>query len=159
MFNSVNLISKCRSLLSTSLQIKLSKSCIQLNHIKYSSTTKFEELADDTLDSLHEYFEDLFEKYDNKPDSDVVLSSGVLTVNFGSKSGTYVINKQTPNLQIWLSSPLSGPKRYDYHEIMDAWIYRHDNQSLHQLLQQEVSNIFGKDVNFFLCRHSGAHSS
>lgn len=35
---------------------------------------------------------------------------GVLTANTG-KAGTYVINKQTPNKQIWLSSPISGPKR------------------------------------------------
>jgi hypothetical protein len=31
--------------------------------------------------------------------------SGVLTVKLG-KHGTYVINKQTPNRQIWLSSPI-----------------------------------------------------
>lgn len=31
--------------------------------------------------------------------------SGVLTVNVGGDHGTYVINKQTPNKQIWLSSP------------------------------------------------------
>lgn len=28
--------------------------------------------------------------------------------------GTYVLNKQPANKQIWLSSPVSGPKRYDY---------------------------------------------
>ncbi|KAK2547811.1 Frataxin-like protein [Acropora cervicornis] len=31
--------------------------------------------------------------------------SGVLTVNLGAGRGTYVINKQSPNKQIWLSSP------------------------------------------------------
>ena len=31
--------------------------------------------------------------------------SGVLTIKLGPK-GTYVINKQTPNRQMWLSSPL-----------------------------------------------------
>lgn len=31
--------------------------------------------------------------------------SGVLTVKLG-RHGTYVINKQTPNRQIWLSSPV-----------------------------------------------------
>lgn len=35
---------------------------------------------------------------------------GVLTLNLGSH-GTYVINKQSPNKQIWMSSPLSGPVR------------------------------------------------
>uniref|UniRef100_A0A914RUA2 Frataxin n=1 Tax=Parascaris equorum TaxID=6256 RepID=A0A914RUA2_PAREQ len=36
---------------------------------------------------------------------------GVITAKVGRDKGTYVINKQTPNRQIWLSSPISGPKR------------------------------------------------
>ncbi|KAI4099522.1 MAG: hypothetical protein L6R37_005949 [Teloschistes peruensis] len=39
--------------------------------------------------------------------------SGVLSLTF-PPIGTYVLNKQPPNKQIWLSSPKSGPKRYDY---------------------------------------------
>ena len=35
----------------------------------------------------------------------------MLTIKFGNSHGTYVINRQTPNKQIWLSSPKSGPKR------------------------------------------------
>ena len=41
--------------------------------------------------------------------ADSFLQSGVLTLNLGPH-GTYVVNKQPPNKQIWLSSPL----RYDY---------------------------------------------
>ena len=37
----------------------------------------------------------------------------MLNVSFPNV-GTYVINKQPPNKQIWLSSPQSGPKRYDW---------------------------------------------
>ena len=39
--------------------------------------------------------------------------AGVLTLDF-PPHGTYVMNKQPPNKQIWLSSPVSGPKRFDY---------------------------------------------
>lgn len=42
------------------------------------------------------------------------LLVGVLTAVISEAFGTYVINKQAPNKQIWLSSPVSGPKRYDY---------------------------------------------
>ena len=35
-----------------------------------------------------------------------VFQSGVLTVKISDSWGTYVINKQTPNKQIWLSSPI-----------------------------------------------------
>lgn len=34
------------------------------------------------------------------------LQSGVLTLKLGDK-GTYVLNKQPPNKQIWLSSPVT----------------------------------------------------
>ena len=35
-----------------------------------------------------------------------LFQSGVITVKLGDDLGTYVINKQTPNKQIWLSSPV-----------------------------------------------------
>ena len=43
----------------------------------------------------------------------LLVQQGVLTVRLG-ELGTYVINKQTPNRQIWMSSPISGPVRYDW---------------------------------------------
>jgi frataxin len=67
--------------------------------------------------------------------------------------GTYVINRQIPNLQIWLSSPISGPKRYDFHN--GHWVYRHDGVSLHELLNQEIPSIVKQDVDFFHCAYSG----
>lgn len=51
-------------------------------------------------------------------------------------NGTYVVNKQPPNKQIWLSSPLSGPKRYDY--VDGKWTYLRDNSTLGQLLKDET---------------------
>ncbi|KAF8451395.1 hypothetical protein BGX38DRAFT_1091782, partial [Terfezia claveryi] len=44
---------------------------------------------------------------------DVEFSAGVLTVVVEGK-GTWVVNKQPPNRQMWLSSPISGPKRFDW---------------------------------------------
>lgn len=64
--------------------------------------------------------------------------------------GTYVINKQPPNKQIWLSSPLSGPKRYDWCVIGEGqndkegtgqggrWIYTRDGSSLNDLILEEL---------------------
>jgi len=84
-----------------------------------------------------------------------VFQDGVLTVQFGVPHGTYVINRQTPNLQIWLSSPISGPKRYDFHD--GRWIYRHDGVSLHELLNQEIPNIVNQHVDFVQCAYSGSN--
>lgn len=111
------------------------------------SEAAYEKLADETLDSLAEYFEDLTDESFTGADYDVVFSSGVLTVKVGGDHGTYVINKQTPNKQIWLSSPTSGPKRYDW--TGERWVYAHDGISLHQLLCKEFSIIFNRDIDIF----------
>jgi frataxin len=39
--------------------------------------------------------------------TEAALQSGVLTVKLPYGHGTYVVNKQPPNKQIWLSSPTS----------------------------------------------------
>lgn len=66
-----------------------------------------------------------------------------------TKHGDYVINKQPPNKQIWLSSPLTGPRRYDWVVISEdqgskqdtavgAWVYLRDGSSLTELLRKEI---------------------
>ncbi len=65
------------------------------------------------------------------------------------ETGTYVINKQPPNKQIWLSSPTSGPKRYDWVIMGDGqnqkegtaagdWIYLRDLSSMNDLFLAEI---------------------
>ncbi|XKL59613.1 hypothetical protein PGB90_000629 [Kerria lacca] len=135
----------------------LSTKRIKLIDYKSYCLYKFEIVAHETLESLYEYFEDLITENEHLSDSDTTFNNGVLTVNFGSPIGMYVINRQLPNEQIWLSSPISGPKRYDYLKSTDTWVYKHNNQSLHQLLQSEISNILRKNVDFFVCKHSGKY--
>ena len=69
--------------------------------------------------------------------------------------GTYVLNKQPPNKQIWLSSPISGPKRYDWlvaegkgHDggITRRWIYLRDGSDLTDLLNKELKTNLPNDV-------------
>lgn len=113
-------------------------------------TNDYEKVVDETLESLTDTFEVLLEKH--KLPSDVTYSNGVLTVEL-EKHGTYVINKQTPNKQIWLSSPFSGPKRYEFSN--QSWIYKHDGMSLHSLLNEEISRVFPKDrdIHFEKCSY------
>ncbi|KAK3315500.1 hypothetical protein B0H66DRAFT_502391 [Apodospora peruviana] len=103
-------------------------------------------VADEYLDRLVTHLEDL---QDQREDIDVEYSAGVLTVNFGPEIGTYVINKQPPNKQIWLSSPKTGPKRYDYVVLGESqndkqdtaageWMYLRDNSTIHQLFLEEL---------------------
>lgn len=114
------------------------------------SDAEYHELADEYLDNVVGRFEEL---QDAREDIDVEFSAGVLTISFPDQ-GTYVINKQPPNKQIWLSSPISGPKRYDWCLIGEGqgdkedtaegdWIYGRDGSSLSDVFLQEL----GVDVN------------
>ncbi|XP_073428348.1 frataxin, mitochondrial isoform X1 [Dendrobates tinctorius] len=114
--------------------------------------TTYERLAADTLYSLAEFFEDLADQPFTPSDYDVSFGNGVLTVKVGKNIGTYVINKQTPNRQIWLSSPTSGPKRYDWSG--KSWVYSHDGVSLHQLLEQELSIALNATLDLSLLLYS-----
>ncbi|KAM4054198.1 frataxin, mitochondrial [Anomaloglossus baeobatrachus] len=117
--------------------IAISRASGTLTSTSTLDETTYERLAADTLYSLAEFFEDLADQPFTPSDYDVSFGNGVLTVKVGKNFGTYVINKQTPNRQIWLSSPTSGPKRYDW--TGKSWVYSHDGVSLHQLLEQELS--------------------
>uniref|UniRef100_A0A2K6USQ4 Frataxin, mitochondrial n=1 Tax=Saimiri boliviensis boliviensis TaxID=39432 RepID=A0A2K6USQ4_SAIBB len=106
-----------------------------LGHSGSLDETTHERLAEEMLDSLVEFSEDLADKpYLFFKDYDVFFGSGIVTAKLIRALGTYVINKQTPNKQIWLSSPSSGPKCYDW--TGKNWVYSHDGDgmSLHELL-------------------------
>ncbi|ORY52964.1 Frataxin [Rhizoclosmatium globosum] len=107
------------------------------------ASRRFHEVADIRMQTLLDDFDAIGEKCD-APGFDVVYSSGVLTFNTGI-AGTYVINKQPPNKQIWLSSPISGPKRFDH--LNGNWIDSKKTDKLEELLETELKTIFkGIDV-------------
>jgi frataxin len=101
-------------------------------------------VADETLDLLQDQLDELLEDA-SVEDSDVKCDSGVLELTLGDK-GTYVINKQAPNKQIWLSSPLSGPFRYDYSKEDESWIYSRDKHKLEEKLSKELSEILNTTI-------------
>jgi len=107
--------------------------------------SQYHEVADKTMDHLLENLEEL-DEVERLEGYDVEFHSGVLTLNLGPH-GTYVVNKQPPNKQIWLSSPFSGPKRYDYIEDEDEWVYLRDGQTLHGLLSDELSTALGRPIH------------
>ncbi len=70
-----------------------------------------------------------------------------------------MLNKQPPNKQIWLSSPVSGPKRFDWVVLQEGqnakegggmgdWIYLRDGTSLTDIIRKElgVDNEVDDDV-------------
>lgn len=79
----------------------------------------------------------------------------MLTLGLGPH-GTYVINKQPPNQQIWMSSPFSGPARFSYapeEAGADAkagagarWFYSRDGVTLGGVLDQEIRSVLVAEV-------------
>lgn len=126
---------------------------------------QYHKLADEYMDRLVTHLEELQDEREDidveysvchalirinvRRESDAGQQAGVLTVSFDDGIGTYVINKQPPNKQIWLSSPKSGPKRYDYVTLGDSqndkegtakgeWVYLRDNSTINQLFRDEL---------------------
>ncbi|KAH7320128.1 frataxin-like protein [Stachybotrys elegans] len=106
---------------------------------------EYHALADVYMEHVLNKIEEL---QDSREDIDVEFSAGVMTVHVPEK-GTYVVNKQPPNKQIWLSSPISGPKRYDWCVIGEGqadkegtasgdWIYTRDGSSLNDVFLHEL---------------------
>ncbi|KAM5538231.1 hypothetical protein V8D89_008118 [Ganoderma adspersum] len=108
----------------------------------------YHQYSDATMEKMLESLENLLDET-GETEYEVDYGSGVLTLRLGTH-GTYVINKQPPNKQIWLSSPFSGPKRYDYTPEGDDWIYSRDARSLNELLNHELSEVFGRKVDLGL---------
>ncbi|KDQ63865.1 hypothetical protein JAAARDRAFT_29917 [Jaapia argillacea MUCL 33604] len=120
----------------------------QTSAVPWDAEFSYHAVSDVTMSQLLDELERLVDEQ-GEPEWEVEYSSGVLTLKLGDH-GTYVVNKQPPNKQIWLSSPLSGPKRYDYIRSHDAWIYSRDQKSLGALLEEELSQVFGEELQLGL---------
>lgn len=116
--------------------------------VDYSSLLEekeFHKLADEILNYIQEKVDELGEEHDIEG-FDTDHAEGVLTIRLGT-SGTYVINKQTPNRQIWLSSPVSGPARFDWDGENHCWVYRRTKSEMLSLLEKELHELFGASVS------------
>lgn len=111
------------------------------NLIDNITDSQYCQIADNYLEDLSDSLEELGETY---PQIDVELTQGVMSLTV-APGKTYVINKQPPNKQIWLSSPISGPKRYDL--IGGKWITLRDNTALTDLLRSELEEELACDVD------------
>ena len=127
-----------------------------LSQAKYSSTrlesttssattlNAYHEASDNKLEELSDKLESALEdRYDQG--ADVSLSNGVLTAVVDDQH-TFVINKQTPNRQIWLSSPISGPRRFDF--IEGKWVDKLEKVELDTLLSKELSTLLKTQYDF-----------
>lgn len=113
------------------------------------SEAEFVSLADACLSSFEGSLCAALESHPSLPHFDASLASGVLTLRLGgggAAGGTYVINRQVPNRQLWWSSPVSGPRRYNYERASGRWRGARDGDDLAETLRREVAAATGVDV-------------
>lgn len=102
------------------------------------TSNEYHKVSNDAFEQMVDELDMFFE--DNKIlEAEITEEAGSLEIN--CSEGTYVINKQAPTKQIWLSSPISGPKRFDYHN--GRWICLRDGEKLSNLLQNEITQMYG----------------
>ncbi|MBT4934037.1 MAG: iron donor protein CyaY [Rhodospirillaceae bacterium] len=95
--------------------------------------------------TLHDIFEQIDDALGDVMDVD--LEAGILTIELENGS-QYVINKQAPNQEIWLSSPLSGAKHFYFDEHQDTWIDTRAGEKLNDLLSNEMTTASGTAFSF-----------
>jgi len=84
-----------------------------------SRESNFSRKANGYLETLGEKLETWADE-SSEEEVECEYSDGVLTISLGAQRGTYVLNKQAPNKQIWWSSPISGPHRFE--EDGERWV-------------------------------------
>jgi frataxin len=114
------------------LPVRFTQPCAYSTKTDDISIEQYHKVSNETLDTILENFERLGERYSAV---DVELSQGVLSLDL-PPNGSYVINKQPANKQIWSASPLSGPKRFDL--INGKWTSLRDGSVLGDDLRAET---------------------
>lgn len=138
-------INPCRYFSSPPLNLDKDQGPASVDYRSVLEEDEYHKLADATIHDLQERFEEYGDSIE-VDGFDIDYGNQVLTVKLGNL-GTYVLNKQTPNRQLWLSSPMSGPSRFDWDRSSQAWVYRRTRENLLQLLETELLELCGKAIN------------
>lgn len=100
----------------------------------------YHRIANEFLDTLADQLEDAI-----GDDVDVEIQGHILTLDLPS-GGQYVLNKQAPTRQLWLSSPASGAWHF-IHDPDKGWIStREPRVELTGLLVSELSAALKADI-------------
>ncbi|GAB5367751.1 hypothetical protein AAMO2058_001258000 [Amorphochlora amoebiformis] len=106
------------------------------------SVDEFNAVSEDLFDILQESLED-----DELPFEDMEFSSGVLSLV--TEQGVWIVNKHSASRQVWLSSPKSGPSKFEYNKETQKWVSeREDKTAMHDLLVRELSELVGEEFSF-----------
>lgn len=111
-----------------------------------TTASEYSELITDLFDAIQDRLED--EDIEMNPKVDIQYNDGVLTLKYNNEY-TWVLNQHRVTRQLWLSSPISGPAKYNYHRNTQQWLNERDGKSkLSELLSKEWTNVLGVNVDF-----------
>ena len=102
----------------------------------------FETIAEKALNSILDRIDDALGDV-----FDVDLNGGILGVEL-ENGAQYVINKNVPNCEIWMSSPLSGASHYYLDDDLETWVDTRSGDKLFVLLARELSQAAGMPFTF-----------
>jgi len=113
----------------------------------FQNESDYHSVADETLVTTLDAIGDAL---DAAPiEYELTLASGILTLIL-PPHGTWVINKQTPNKQLWWSSPLSGPKRFEYGDKTEMrYSTKDSHMPLGLSLVSEIQQVSPQEIDEF----------
>ena len=101
---------------------------------------RYSKEVEKTLNYINDYLEvkelDIFDN--------IVFSDGVLKITL-AKNKNFVLNIQRPNLQLWLSSPISGPQRFEFDLNSQKWKNNRNSEDLLEILNKELNDILAEN--------------
>ena len=90
--------------------------------------------------SLEKIF-DSIDKNDYPFIKNIKLNDNILTIDLKDDK-TYILNINKINKQLWLSSPFSGPKRFEYDTKTNQWLDINNYKiNLYKILNNEFNNL------------------
>ena len=135
------------------MQVRWANSTGSVAGMEGYKSADYNNAADETLEVIHDALDDVAEGGGGGDKiEEVSLSAGVLEID--TTEGKFVLNKQAPKHQVWLSSPISGPWHFDM--VKDeagvvSWLCDRPEQrhlDLYSVLKDEFAQITGTTVAF-----------
>jgi frataxin len=100
---------------------------------RFLTESTYNALADKTIHEIYDLLED------ENINSDLNYHSGIVTYKIKG-IGEYVFNKQPPLHQIWISSPISGPKRFAVNDNL-VWCDTKSKKILSEYIREEIESV------------------
>lgn len=106
----------------------------------FKSDSAFKQNVADTMFSLCDYFQS---KYESRGD-DFFAEANEDNLTLSMKGNQFLLSRQLPGHQIWVSSPVSGSLKFDYDNERKDWFdHKITDRSLKVCLTEETQKAFG----------------